>query len=324
MFSAVRSPAVPFGCKRSGCMSKKSFLCVGDWTRDEMDRVLSVAGSLKDAWRRGEETPRLKGKVLGMIFHKPSLRTRLSFEVAMWQLGGKGIMITDQEIGFGRREAVKDIGAVMSGYLDGIMIRTFHQSDVADLDGASSIPVINGLTNELHPCQIVSDLFTLQERGLELDGLSLAYLGDGNNVANSLLNAALHYRLDLRIGCPEGYDPDSSLLRLVEGKGVGAVKLTRSPEEAVRGARVIYTDTWTSMGQESEAAKRRELFPPFQVNSRLLENAQESPLVMHCLPAHRGEEITDEVMDGPHSIVYDQAENRLHAQKGILVACLGG
>jgi ornithine carbamoyltransferase len=305
-------------------MSKKSFLSVGDWTRDDIDRVLSVAGSLKDAWRRGEETPRLKGNVLGMIFHKPSLRTRLSFEVAMWQLGGKGIMITDQEIGFGRREAVKDIGAVMSRYLDGIMIRTFHQSDVRDLDGASSIPVINGLTNELHPCQIVSDLFTLQERGLDLDGLSIAYLGDGNNVANSLLNAALHYHLDLRIGCPEGYDPDSKLRRLVEEKGAGSVMLTRSPEEAVRGARVIYTDTWTSMGQESEAAKRRELFPPFQVNSRLLEAAQESPLVMHCLPAHRGEEITDEVMDGPHSIVYDQAENRLHAQKGILVACLGG
>lgn len=305
-------------------MAKKSFLSVGDWTRDEMDRVLSAAGSLKDSWRRGEEMPRLKGKVLGMIFHKPSLRTRLSFEVAMWQLGGKGMMITDKEIGFGRRESVKDIGEVMSRYLHGIMIRTFHQKDVEDLDAASSIPIINGLTNELHPCQIVSDLFTLQERGLPLDGLSLAYVGDGNNVTNSLLNAALHYRIDLRIGCPEGYGPDPSLLRTVGERGAGTVALTRSPEEAVRGAQVVYTDTWTSMGQEDEAAKRRDIFPPFQVNAQLLTHAHHSVVVMHCLPAHRGEEITDDVMDGPHSVVYDQAENRLHAQKGILVECLGG
>jgi ornithine carbamoyltransferase len=303
-------------------MGKKSFLSIADWTRDELDRVLKIAAELKESLRRGEETPRLKGKVLGMVFHKPSLRTRLSFEVAMWQLGGKGMMITDQEIGFGRRESVKDIGAVMSRYLDGIMIRTFHQKDVEDLDRASDIPVINGLTNEFHPCQIVSDLLTIQEKGLSLDGLSIAYVGDGNNVVNSWLNAALHYRLDLRIGCPEGYDPDPEFLGVTKKRDAGSVLLTRSPEEAVRGARVVYTDTWTSMGQEAEARKRRQVFPPFQVNGQLLKGAHDSALVMHCLPAHRGEEITDEVMDGPQSVVYDQAENRLHAQKGILVACL--
>jgi ornithine carbamoyltransferase len=305
-------------------MAKKSFLSVGNWTRDGLDQILSVSGSLKDAWRRGEETPRLAGKVLGMVFHKPSLRTRLSFEVAMWQLGGKGIMITDQEIGFGRRESVKDIGAVMSRYLDGIMIRTFHQKDVEDLDRAAEIPVINGLTNEFHPCQIVADMFTIQERGLKLDGLSLAYVGDGNNVANSWLNAALHYSLDLRMACPEGFEPDMKIVEAVAREGAGSVKLTHSAEEGVRGARVVYTDTWTSMGQEEEGERRRQVFPPFQVNRELLKEAHDEALVMHCLPAHRGEEITDDVMDGPQSIVYDQAENRLHAQKGILVACLGG
>jgi ornithine carbamoyltransferase len=301
----------------------KSFLSLADWTRAELDAALEEARRLKEAWRRGQETPVLRGKVLGMIFHKPSLRTRLSFQVAMQQLGGHALMITDQEIGFGRREAVKDIGAVMSRFLDAIMIRTFHQRDVEALDAASSVPVINGLTNEFHPCQILSDLFTLREKGLDPDGLALAYVGDGNNIANSWIHATLHYRLDLRLACPEGYEPDEQVLARARERGVGTVRLFRSPEEAVRGARVVYTDTWTSMGQEAEAERRRQVFPPYQVNERLLEAAHPEALVMHCLPAHRGEEITDAVIDGPRSIVYDQAENRLHAQKGLLVVCLG-
>jgi ornithine carbamoyltransferase len=303
-------------------MTRRSFLKLADWTRADLDRTLELAASLKESWRASRETHRLKGKVLGMVFHKPSLRTRLSFEVGMWQLGGKGMMITDREIGFGSREAVKDIGAVMSRYLDGIMIRTFDQRHVEDLDRWSAVPVINGLTDAFHPCQILSDLLTLKERGLSLDGLSLAYLGDANNVARSWMNAALHYRLDLRLGCPEGFGPEPERVEMVRQKGVGTVRVSRDPLEAVQGARVVYTDTWTSMGQEEEGEKRRRVFPPYQVNAKLLEAAAPEVLVMHCLPAHRGEEITDEVMDGPHSIVYDQAENRLHAQKGLLVACL--
>ncbi|MBD3236480.1 MAG: ornithine carbamoyltransferase [Candidatus Eisenbacteria bacterium] len=304
-------------------MAKRDFLTLSDWNRADVDRTLDLAATIKESYRKGETTTRLQGRVLGMIFHKPSLRTRLSFEVGMWQLGGHAMMITDKEIGFGRREAVKDIGAVMSRYLDVIMIRTFHQSDVADLAANSPIPIINGLTDAFHPCQVLSDLLTLRERGLSADGLSVAYLGDANNVARSWMNAALHYRLDLRLGCPEGYEPEPEFVEGVRQKGVGTVRVTRSPEEAVEGARVIYTDTWTSMGQEAEAEKRRRVFPPFQVNSELLSRADRDVLVMHCLPAHRGQEITDEVIDGPHSIVYDQAENRLHAQKGLLAACLG-
>jgi ornithine carbamoyltransferase len=239
----------------------------------------------------------------------------------MWQLGGKGLMITDKEIGFGSREAVKDIGAVMSRYLDAIMIRTFHQKDVEDLDRHASLPVINGLTGEHHPCQVLSDLLTLKERGIEADGLPVAYLGDGNNMAHSWLDAARRYALDLRLGCPKGYGPDPRLFDAAKAQGKGRVRLTDSPEEAVEGARVVYTDTWTSMGQEAEAAARRKVFPPFQLNRALLRGADPGVVVMHCLPAHRGEEITDDVIDGPHSIVYDQAENRLHAQKGLLVAC---
>ncbi|MBU1702418.1 MAG: ornithine carbamoyltransferase [Candidatus Eisenbacteria bacterium] len=305
-------------------MGKKSCLKLSDWSRADLDRTLDRAISIKKDFRKGRETQLLKGQVLGMIFHKPSLRTRLSFEVAMWQLGGKGMLITDAEIGFGRREAVKDIGAVMSRYLDGIMIRTFHQKDIEDLDRASTIPIINGLTNEFHPCQILSDMLTLREKGLSIDGLSLAYLGDSNNIVRSWLNAGLRYKLDLRIGSPKGFEPEEELVEAVQHRGVSKVLVTSSPQEAVAGAHVIYTDTWTSMGQENEAEERRKIFPPFQVNSEMLKGADPDVLVMHCLPAHRGEEITDEVMDGPHSIVYDQAENRLHAQKGLLVTCMEG
>jgi len=304
-------------------MAKIDFLTLADFGRGEVDAMLEAAARAKRAWQAGDRPAPLAGRVLGLVFHKPSLRTRLSFEVGMRQLGGSGLYITDAEIGFGKREAIQDIGGVMSRMLDGIMIRTFAQEDVVALARAASIPIINGLTDAVHPCQILCDLFTLREQGRELDGLRVAYLGDGNNVANSWIDAARLYDIDLRIGAPAGYDPDAAALERVKQGGRGRVRVLRDPREAVEGAHVVYTDAWTSMGQEAEAIERRKVFPPYQVNAALLRGAEADALVMHCLPAHRGEEITDEVMDGPQSIVYDQAGNRLHGQKGILLHCLG-
>jgi ornithine carbamoyltransferase len=303
-------------------MGKIDFLTLADFDRAELDAMLEAAARLKREWRAGEAGAPLRGKVLALIFHKPSLRTRLSFEVGIRQLGGSGLYITDAEIGFGRREAIRDIGGVMSQLVDGIMIRTFSQENVVDLARHAAIPVVNGLTDAVHPCQILCDLFTLREKGREPDGLSIAYLGDGNNVVHSWIDAARLYEIDLRIATPAGYEPDPAVVARAAG-GRGRVRLMRDAREAVAGAQVIYTDTWTSMGQEAEAEKRRAAFPPYQVNAALLRQAAPGALVMHCLPAHRGEEITDEVIDGPQSIVYDQAGNRLHGQKGILLHCLG-
>lgn len=304
-------------------MAKIDFLTLADFGRGELDAMLEAAARAKRAWRAGDRPAPLSGRVLGLVFHKPSLRTRLSFEVGMRQLGGSSLYITDAEIGFGKRETIQDIGGVMSEMLDGIMIRTFAQENVVGLARAASIPIINGLTDAVHPCQILCDLFTLLEKGRELDGLRVAYLGDGNNVANSWIDAAGLYEIDLRLGVPAGYDPDPAALERVKTGGRGKVRILRDAREAVEGAHVVYTDTWTSMGQEAEAVERRKVFPPYQVNAALLRAAAPDALVMHCLPAHRGEEITDEVMDGPQSIVYQQAGNRLHGQKGILLHCLG-
>lgn len=304
-------------------MAKRDFLSITDYGREELDLLLDLADTLKDSWRAGRGETRLGGKVLGLVFHKPSLRTRISFEVGMHQLGGKAIYITDAEIGLGKRESIHDVAQVLSRFVDGIMIRTFKQSDVEELARHASVPVINGLTDAEHPCQILSDLFTIREKGIGLDGLPLAWIGDGNNVAKSWLDAAYAYGIDLRLACPAGYDPDSDALRRVAEGGKGRARVVRTPEEAVRGARVIYTDTWTSMGQEQEAVKRRQAFAGYQVNDALLSIADPGAIVMHCLPAHRGEEITDAVMDGPRSVVFDQAENRMHLQKAILVHCIG-
>jgi ornithine carbamoyltransferase len=304
-------------------MPKTDFLTLLDFDRRELDAILTEADRLKAEERAGRRSNPLRGRVLGLIFHKPSLRTRLSFEVGMRQLGGDALYITDAEIGFGKRESIQDIARVVSRYLDGIMIRTFAQSDVQALAAAASVPVINGLTDWVHPCQVLCDMLTLREQGLALDGLKIAYLGDGNNLANSWIHASLAYAFDLRIACPAGYDPDGVSIARANAAGCGRVTLTRDPREAAAGAQVLYTDTWTSMGQEAESAKRRALFPPYQINAELLKLAAPGALVMHCLPAHRGEEITDAVMDGPRSIVFDQAENRLHGQKGILLHCLG-
>jgi ornithine carbamoyltransferase len=303
-------------------MTKVDFLCIKDFGRDELDLLLDLASTLKETWRAGRSDPRLAGKVLACVFHKPSLRTRISFEVGMAQLGGRSLYITDAEIGFGKRESVHDIAKVLSRYVDAIMIRTFSQANVVELARHARVPVINGLTDSDHPCQILSDLFTIREKGRSLDGLSVAWIGDGNNVAKSWIDATLSYAIDLRLACPEGFDPDPDAVALARS-GRGRVTIVRSAEEAVRGVDVIYTDTWTSMGQEAEAQKRRAAFAKHRVDEALVAKAAPGALVMHCLPAHRGEEITDAVMDGPQSVVFDQAENRMHAQKAILVHCMG-
>jgi len=277
-------------------MPKTDFLSLRDFDRAELDAILAKAKKLKAQWRSGETTAALKGQVLGLIFHKPSLRTRVSFEVGMRQLGGDALYITDKEIGFGKREAIQDIGAVISRYVNGLMIRTFAQDDVAALARAADVPVINGLTDALHPCQVLCDLFTLVEKGVELDGLRIAYLGDGNNLARSWMHAAMIYPLDLRLACPEGFEPAGEEIERAQQQAPGKVRLLRDPREAVSGAQVVYTDTWTSMGQEAETERRRQVFPPYQVNAALLQDADAMVKVMHCLPAHRGDEITAEVL----------------------------
>lgn len=303
---------------------KRDFLTLADYYRPELTEMLELAASMKRELARGNRPPHLEGKVLGLVFHKPSLRTRVSFEVGMFQLGGTAMYITDQEIGLGKRESIYDVGNVLSRFLDGIMIRTFAQKNADDLAGASQVPVINGLTDLTHPCQVFCDLLTVKEKEFDLDAIKVVYLGDGNNMVNSWLNAARSFNFDFTFAGPAGYDPDMATFEDVKKNAKGRIEISRNAEEAIKGAHVVYTDTWTSMGQEAETAKRREIFPPFQLNARLLSLADPKAIVMHCLPAHRGEEITDEVMDGPQSVVFDQAENRLHGQKAILVHCIGG
>jgi ornithine carbamoyltransferase len=294
-----------------------------DLTRDDVDRLFSVAAKLKADLRAGRKHQELAQKSLALIFHKPSLRTRLSFEVAMTQLGGESVFITDREIGIGSREPVQDVARVLSGYVDGIMIRTFDHQLAVGLARHASVPVINGLTDWLHPCQVLADLFTLYERKLNLDRIVVAYIGDGNNVANSWVEAAGLFGLTVRIACPEGYDPDRNLIAQVESAGRGKIEIHRSPAAAADGADVLYTDVWASMGQEAERERRLPIFRPYQINAELLRRAKPGAVVLHCLPAHRGEEITEDVMEGRQSAVFDQAENRLHLQKAILYLWLG-
>jgi ornithine carbamoyltransferase len=302
---------------------KRDFLALADSNREELLLMLDLAATLKESWRKGRPETRLAGSTLGCVFHKPSLRTRLSFEVAMRQLGGGSLYITDAEIGFGKRESIYDIGHVMSRFLSGIMIRTFSQQSVEELAAASQIPIINGLTDLHHPCQIFCDLLTLREKGLPLDSARVVYLGDGNNIVNSWLEAAHHFGFDFTFCGPEGYDPDPTVLQRAQAVAKGKIRVVRDPAAAVAGAHAVYADTWTSMGQEAESEKRMRVFPPYQLNEELLRRADPKAIVLHCLPAHRGQEITDAVMDGPQSVVFDQAENRLHGQKAILAYCLG-
>lgn len=303
----------------------KDFVSLADLSQQEIWNMLSRAKDLKDEWRSGGNQPLLKGKVLGMIFQKPSLRTRVSFDMAMLHLGGHALYLSPDEIGLGKRESVADIARVVSRYVDIIMARVFDHQHILQLAQYSRVPVINGLSDYNHPCQAVTDMFTIWEKKGALQGLKLAYVGDGNNVAVSLLFAATKLGMHFAMGNPPGYGlPDEALAlgRRYASESGSQITITRDPVEAVTGADVVYTDTWTSMGQEKEAAKRADVFPPYQVNNNLLAHAEQEAIVMHCLPAHRGEEITDEVADGPQSVLFDQAENRMHAQKGILVTLL--
>jgi ornithine carbamoyltransferase len=306
---------------------KADYLTLADWSPDQVQSLLARASELKAAWKRGERSAPLADRTLGMIFQKPSLRTRVSFEVGMQQLGGHALYLSPDEIKLGQRESIPDVARVLSRYVDGIMARVFAHSDVETLARYASVPVINGLSDYCHPCQGLTDLLTIQEKLGSLRGARLLYVGDGNNVLHSLLFGAALTGMDLVYATPQGYDPEPAVVSRAQAlaRDTGAnILCQRDPLQAAEGADVIYTDTWTSMGQESESAKRRLVFPPYQVNVALLERAKPSVGVMHCLPAHRGEEITDEVADGPHSWVFDQAENRLHAQKAILLALMEG
>lgn len=298
---------------------KRDFLAITDFTEDEIRATFELARELKKKTGDKVEHHLLKGKTLAMIFQKPSARTRISFEVGMFQLGGHAIYLAPTDIGLGTRESIPDIARVVSRYCDGIMARVFGHNIVTELAENANVPVINGLSDLLHPCQVMGDLLTIYEHKGQRDDLKIAFVGDGNNVANSWLNMASRIPMTLRIAVPRGYEPDEAILNNAREKGVSDVALTHDPVEAVRDADVVYTDVWASMGQESEAEKRRRIFQPYQVNQALIAHAKEDCIVMHCLPAHRGDEITDDVIDGPHSVVFDEAENRLHIQKAILV-----
>ncbi len=296
---------------------KRDFLELSALSASELGGLLRLAARLKAELKSGLEHPYLRGRTLAMIFQKPSLRTRITFETGMAQLGGHAIYLAPQDIGIGERESAKDVARNLSRWVDLIMIRTFAHAICAELAREAAVPVINGLTDMLHPCQLLADLLTLRERFGGLRKLKVAFVGDGFNLANSWIEAAALAQFELRLACPAGYEPGKEFRDLLGGLRGGL--LTRDAAAAVRDADVVYTDTWTSMGQEREAAKRRRDFKEFQVNRDLMKHARPEAIVMHCLPAHRGEEITDEVIDGPQSVVLDQAENRLHAQKAVMV-----
>jgi len=306
---------------------KRDFLTLDDVTKAELETLLQSAARLKGYLKRGVPHRFLEGRTLGMIFKKPSSRTRVSFEVGMLQLGGHAVFLNNQELGLGVRESVADIGRLFSRYLDGIVIRTFAHEEVEELARYATIPVINGLTDLHHPCQILADLFTIQEKLGCCEGVKVAWVGDGNNVANSWLQGASKMGMHLALACPRGYWPAPAIIRKAQEDAAasgGSVEVLEDPLQAVKAADIIYTDVWVSMGQEAERRWRLEVFQPYQVNQALLAAAKPTTLVMHCLPAHRGEEITADVIDGPRSIVFDHAENRLHGQKAILQFLLGG
>ena len=297
---------------------KKDFLSVYDLDRADFEVIFEKAYKLKKMLKEGIPHTPLSGKTLGMIFEKSSTRTRISFEVGIYQLGGMALFLSSRDTQLGRGEDIPDTARVMSRYLDAVVIRTYSQQFVEEFARYATIPVINGLTDREHPCQIVSDLFTVKEKKGSFAGLKVAYVGDGNNVANSWIDAAARLPFQISLACPEKYEPDAEILeRAMKGAGKG-ISVHRDPFDAVKDADVIYTDVWTSMGQEAEKEERTRIFKAYQVNNEMLAQARKDVIVMHCLPAHRGEEITDEVIDGPHSVVIDQAENRLHVQKAIM------
>ena len=308
-------------------MENRHLLDVADLSIEEVGEIFDATAKLKKELADGEPVPYLKGKALAMLFEKPSTRTRVSFEVGMGQLGGQPLYIGRGEVQMGVRESVGDVARTLSRYVDGIMIRTFDHAVVRELAENASVPVVNGLTDHSHPCQALADLYTAKEKFGELKGRTLTYLGDGNNVARSLVETCIRLGVAFRISSPRGYTLSGEFLAGLKGQPGYADELVSSPDnpaDAVAGADVVYTDVWASMGQEDEAEERKRVFQPYQVNAGLLAGAAEGAIVMHCLPAKRGQEITDEVIDGPRSVVFDEAENRMHVQKGILYLLMGG
>jgi ornithine carbamoyltransferase len=304
---------------------KKDFLAISEFTPAELQDMLDLAVRLKEELKTGGNQPLLKGKVLAMIFQKPSLRTRVSFDMAMRHLGGDALYLSPNEIGLGQRESIADVARVLAGYVDAIMARVFAHEHVLELAKWSSVPVINGLSDYNHPCQGMADALTIQEEFGSLKGLNVTFIGDGNNVAVSLMHICAKLGANFTLAAPEGYDisPKSvEIAQSIAATSGSKFNFLRDPHQAVKDAHVIYTDTWTSMGQEAEAKKREAVFPPLQVNEKLVSEARKDVIVMHCLPAHRGQEITDPVADGPHSRLFPQAHNRMHAQKAVLVRML--
>ena len=302
-------------------MKKRDVLTLRDLTRADLDEVLSLAAVLKQERGEGHRRPLLAGKKLALVFQKPSLRTRATFDIGMTELGGSTLFLGPDEVHLGARETPADCARVLCRLVDIIAVRTFAHDIVAEMARFGSVPVINALSDLYHPCQVLADLLTLQECKGGVEGLRVVFVGDGNNVAHSWLLAAEKLPFRFTLACPEGFEPDRGILDSVVSAGA-EVAVTHDPAEAVSGADAIYTDVWASMGQEAEAGARQDAFAAFQVNRELVARAKDDVVVMHCLPAHRGEEITDEVIEGPHSVVFDQAENRLHAQKALMVWCL--
>jgi len=301
---------------------KKDFISIADYSRAEIEMIFDLTAELKEKTKRHEEHHLCKGLSMSMIFAKPSARTRISFETGMYQLGGYALYLSPNDIGVGKREAVKDIAQVVSRYNDIIMARLFEHKHMEELAKYATIPVINGLTDYNHPCQIMADIFTVKEHKNNLENLKIVYIGDGNNVANSWINLSAKLPMHLVVCSPSGYEPDQATLNFANNSGISTIEILNDPKKAVQDVDVVYTDVWASMGQEEEAAERRRVFMPFQLNSALMGHAKKDALVMHCLPAHRGDEITDDVIDGPQSIVFDEAENRMHVQKAIIVKLL--
>ncbi len=305
----------------------KHLLTLHDWSTDDILSTLDLADELKQKQKQGIEHHILKGKTLGMIFSKSSTRTRVSFEVGMYQLGGSALFLSANDIQLGRGESIYDTANVLSRFLDGIMIRTYKQSDVEDLAKFGTIPIINGLTDLVHPCQILADFQTIREhKGGKLKGLKLAYIGDGNNMAHSLLYGGAKVGMDVAVATPAAYMCDKQVVEnaLEDAKATGAkLTITNDPQEAIKGADVVYADTWISMGQESEKAEKIKVFSDYQINKELFAKADKHAIFLHCLPAYRGYEVTEDVIDGPQSVIFDEAENRLHAQKAVMVKLMG-
>lgn len=298
----------------------KHLLKLMDLSAKEITEILNLADQLKFEKKNGIEHHLLKGKTLGMIFEKSSTRTRVSFEVGMYDLGGSALFLSSRDLQIGRGEPVQDTARVLSRYLDGIMIRTFAQKEVEDLATYGSIPIINGLTDYCHPCQVLADLMTIREYKGSISGNKLCYIGDGNNMTNSLIVGGIKMGMEVSVACPKGYEPDAEIMAWAEKNG----KFTCTDDvlEAAKGADVLYTDVWASMGQEAEAEERKKIFAGYQINDKVMQVANEKAMVLHCLPAHRGEEITAEVFEAHANELFDEAENRLHAQKAVLVKCM--